>query len=291
MAEDIEVQEFFNRGAKLVPNVIGGALGAAIGLTGGPAGAIIGGIVGPYFAGTLERLTSEYITRSLGVRQKDRAAAGILLMQEAVRLRLDNGESLNSDQWETRENGRSSVDEVAEQAIQLMISSVDERRLPFMANFYASVYFSRDFRSDQAQAIGRKLETLSFQNMCVVHLVANGSLYSGHSRPTESARQWPIKDRVLANDIFDLKGIFVQVVAGEESAIALLGFDEVDPGIMRLSALGNLLHDMMGLNGISANDSTLVATRESLENISLYPLEDPDLVEAFSLGTINGGIF
>jgi hypothetical protein len=138
-----EVREFFTNGAGLASKWVGNVAGAGLGLAIiGPPGAILGASISPFIEHYLNRLTGEFVKRQMGQRQTDRAAAGIILLQRAINARIEKGEPLRGEDFTSAdETGRSAADELGEQAVFSIIASIEERRIPFLANFYTSLYF------------------------------------------------------------------------------------------------------------------------------------------------------
>ena len=251
---------------------------------------MLGAMAGPWIENGLQRLSGEFITRQLGERQLDRAGVGIVLLNSAVRKRVHDGQALRSeDFFRSDATSRSAADEVAERAILAMIAAIDEKQIPFLANFYASIYFSETVDQPNIPTLFALAEGLTYQGMCVINVIASGVLYSGIARGHGEPKPWPIGDQILARAIFDLRGMFLQIENGAEHANALLDYDEIDPSVMKLSLFGNLLFEMMGLSGISSNDSVLIGTRRSLERIAQSPLFGSDLAKIFTQATIDGG--
>ena len=135
---DDDLRSFFARGADIAAKITGNLVAASVGaLIVGPPGMMLGAMAGPWIENGLQRLSGEFITRQLGERQLDRAAVGIVFLNSAVRKRVRDRQALRSeDFFRPDATLRSAADEVAEQAILAMIAAVDEKRIPFLANFW-----------------------------------------------------------------------------------------------------------------------------------------------------------
>jgi hypothetical protein len=290
-ATNDEVREFFNNGSGLVSKWVGNVAGAGLGLAIiGPPGAILGASISPFIEHYLSRLTGEFVKRQMGQRQTDRAAAGIILLQRAISARIEKGEPLRGEDFTSAdESGRSAADELGEQAVFSIIASIEERRIPFLANFYTSLYFDTEIDRLSVPALVKIADGITYRAMCILSVVGSGKLYTGKSREHGETKPWPIDDHFIAKAVFDLQGIVVQRDSSDQAGTVMLGYDDVDPFIMELSQLGHQIYDKMGLAGIPTSDPDIEKTMQALKRIAAAPLAGPDLVKALEDG-LNPGL-
>lgn len=282
-ATDDEVREFLTSGTGLISKLVGNVAGAGLGLAiAGPPGAILGASLSPFLEHYLSRLTGEFVKRQMGQRQIDRAAAGILLLERAIKARLEKGAPLRGEDFITPdESGRSAADELGEQAVFSIINSIEERRIPYLANFYTSLYFDTEIERLSIPALVKISDGITYRAMCIISVVGSGKLYTGKSREHGEAMPWPIDDHFIAKAIFDLQGIIVQRDGSNQEGTVMLGYDDVDPAIMELSLLGRQIFEKMGLAEMPLSDPDILKTTIALERIAAAPLAGPDFVKTF----------
>ena len=180
------------------------------------------------------------------------------------------------------ETDRSAADELGEHAILSMIASVEEKRIPFLANFYTALYFDTSIDRSSVPALIKVVDGLSYRGMCILNIVGRGQLYTGNpGREHGEAKAWPVSDHFLAKSIFDMIGIVIQRQLDSQYDNAIIGYDEVDPALMKLGLLGDQLFDKMKLDGMSSDDPDLIETENALKRIAAAPLGGPDLVKVF----------
>lgn len=282
-ASDEEVREFLNNGSGLLAKLAGNVNGAGLGLLlAGPPGAILGASIAPVIEHSLIRLTGEFVKRQMGQRQTVRASAGIILLEQAIKARIAKGEALRGEDFSYHdESGRSAADELGEQAIFSIINSIEERRIPYLANFYTSLYFDSEIDRLSVPALVKIADGITYRAMCILSVVGNGTLYTGKSREHGEATPWPIDDHFIAKAIFDLQGIILQRDGQEQEGTVMLGYDDVDPAIMELSQLGRQIFDKMSLSEIPPTDPDIIRTTSALKRIAAAPLAGPDLIKAY----------
>jgi len=285
-AEPENVEGFLRNGLALASKVSGGMAGAGVGLImGGPPGALLGGALGPFLEHQFTRLAGEFVTRRLGDRQRVRAGAGTLLLASAIEEELAAGRSLRDDDFlDEDELGRRPIDEVAEQAILSMVDSVDERRLPYLSKFYASLYFDRDISRSSIPTLVNVVNSLNFRAMCILNIVGRRLVYTGHERATGEPVVWPVTDHIVAKEAFGLINSSVVVSKSDDQShhATILGYLDIEPGILQLSSIGRIIFDKMGLADMPANSPDLLETQFSLQNIASSASEE---------WSIDGGTF
>jgi hypothetical protein len=277
-ATDEEVASFFGRSTPLASRLIGSVGGAAAGLAiGGPPGAIIGALVAPFVTDSLERLTGEIMARQLGARQHIRAGAGLTLLEGAIKEHLSRGQKVREGEFSTAdESGRRPIDEVTEQAILAMINAVDERRIPYLANFYAALYFDETVSRTSIPTLSAIADGLNYRAMCILNLVGRRVLYTGAERVKGAPAPWPENDYIVAKEAFSLASasLLVSKYAGNDHYTAIMGYDDIEPASFLLSPIGEILFVKMGLSHMPHIDGALHETEQSLHRISACPYGD-----------------
>lgn len=277
-ATDEDVAAFFGRSAPLASRLIGSVSGAAVGLAiAGPPGAMIGSLVAPFVTDSLEKLTGEIISRQLGSRQYIRAGAGFTLLELALKEHLSRGEKVREDEFSTAdESGRRPIDEVTEQAILAMINAVDERRIPYLANFYAALYFDETISRTSIPTLSAIADGLNYRAMCILNLVGRGILYTGAERVKGTPAPWPKNDYIVSKEAFSLASasLLVSKYAGNDHYTAITGYDDIEPASFVLSPIGEILFAKMGIANMLNIDYALHETEQSLRRISACPYGD-----------------
>jgi hypothetical protein len=299
-ATDEEVASFFGRSAPLASRLIGSVGGAAAGLAiGGPPGAIIGALVAPFVTNSLERLTGEFMARQLGERQHIRVGAGFTLLAAAIKKRLSSGEVPREGEFSAAdESGRRPIDEVTEQAILAMINAVDERRIPYLANFYAALYFDETISRTSIPTLSAIADGLNYRAMCILNLVGGASLYNSEVGDDRVPAQWSGADHIVAKEAFSLvsSSILDSKISDKgndkEHYLLVSGYRELNPRRLILTRIGKNLFDKMWLATILSEDPSLIETEQSLKRISATADGDhgPDLSGAYQR-TIDLGEF
>jgi hypothetical protein len=278
-----EVRTFLQNGGKLAAKITGGVACATIGtLIAGPPGVLIGAVLAPFLEHQLTTLAGEFVTRQLSNRQQVRAGAGALLLTSAIQTHLAAGKSLRSDEFmDQNANGRQAMDELAEQAIVAMIDSIEERRLPYLANFYASLYFDDSVPRASIATLVEIADSLNFRAMGVLSILGRRTVYTGKQRAEGDASPWPVMDHVIAKEVFGLIGASIVVARSDELDYnsAILSYLDIEPGILQLGAIGHLMFEKMDLATMPINLPELIETEACLTRISMSAAENTlDLV-------------
>jgi hypothetical protein len=180
--------------------------------------------------------------------------------------------------------GRRPIDEVAEQAILSMIESVDERRLPYLSKFYASLYFDKNISRTTIPTLVSIVNSLNFRAICILNIVGRRVVYSGQERATGEPIVWPVIDHVVAKEVFGLinSSVIVSKSDDQNHHATILGYLDVEPGILQLGSIGRIIFEKMALAQMPSDSADLLETQLSLQNIASFPSEE---------WSIDGGTF
>ena len=284
-AELEEVEDFYQQGAALAVKMASGGAGALIGaLIAGPPGAVLGSLVSPFLEHQFNRAVGEIITRQFGERQRMRAAVGTVLLATNIENFIQRGQVLRSDNFDQQDaTGRRPFDELTEQAVLDMMNSVEERRLPFLANLYASLYFDSGIPRASIATFVSIANSLNFRAMCAVSIVGQKLIYTGKERVDGQPGPWPDLDHMVATEVFNLITTSVLVNKAEDVAhyATTLSSTDVEPGTLQLGPIGQIIYEKMGLFAINADVSDLIETQESLQRIASCPSGEPNFGEQF----------
>lgn len=282
-AEPEEVENFVRQGSALAVKMTSSATGAIVGAAlAGPPGAILGSLVSPFLEHHLTRAVGEFVNRRLGDRQRERAAAGSLLLAANMHSRLSGGQSLRSDGfYQADETGAGPFDELTEQAILDMMNSVEERRLPYLANFYSSLYFESDIPRTSIATIVSIVNSLNYRAMCILSIVGQSLIRTGKERVDGEPGAWSNLDHMIAKEVYNLVNASVLVNKADDAShyAATLGYTDVEPGTLQLGPIGQMVYEKMALSTMPVDLVDILDTQESLQRIALSPSGGPDFVE------------
>jgi hypothetical protein len=193
------------------------------------------------------------------------------LLQTAIQTRLDAGQSLRGAEFsKADETGRSAHDEVTEQAILAMIDAVDERRLPYIANFYTALYFD-NIDSTSIHTLASLVNTMNYRAICLLKIIGEKVIYSGKERLNTKMIEygWEDVDYVVAMETYSLYHSNLILCQPDDSvhAEAILGYGGLLPKNLLLDTIGQSLFERMELSTMADCDPALVETLESLNRI------------------------
>jgi hypothetical protein len=165
---------------------------------------------------------------------------------------------------------------VTEQAILAMINAVDERRIPYLANFYAALYFDETISRTSIPTLSAIVDGLNYRAMCILNLVGRRVLYTGAERVQGAPVPWPENDYIVAKEAFSLASasLLASKYAGSDNYITILGYGDIEPASFVLSSIGEILFAKMGLADMPHTNDALRETEESLRRISACPYGD-----------------
>jgi hypothetical protein len=148
--------------------IAGDMVGAGIGLIfGGPAGAVLGAGAGS----ALGAVASEFAGRVLGKRERERTGAVIAYAAAAIGEALGDGAQLRDDGFFVERDGRSSAREIAEGVALAARDAFEERKLPFLGNFYASAALDPALDAHLCAAMLRDATSLSWRQYTLLAAV------------------------------------------------------------------------------------------------------------------------
>lgn len=150
----------------------GQASGAAIGFAiGGPVGAAMGAITGG-----IVQISADSLRRRISSRQTTRI--GILLnsTKNTLSARLMNGETRRQDDFFEKNNGAySHYEEMLEDLLRAVTETIEERKIPFMANMLARFILSDDYQVYKMRDLIRRVEDLSFLQLKLLVITVDES--------------------------------------------------------------------------------------------------------------------
>jgi hypothetical protein len=250
---DSRLLAFIDLGAGIAGALAGSA---ASFLMAGPPGAFVGAAGGQLLKHSLKELAGEFVSRSLGRREKERVGAAILFAAEKVRERIDQGQSVRNDDFFAEDaNGRSAANEIAEGVILAAQREHEEKKLRFYGNLIASLAFAKEIDRGYANLLIRTAQQLSYRQLCLLELAGLMELTGGKL----SLRQGSYRDAVAAIGPAQIPVLFEAYDLYTRGLIhcggdALLGLADIAPAKLRLQGPGAVLFNLMELRFIDPSD-------------------------------------
>jgi hypothetical protein len=159
------IHSLIRAGQELVPALTG----AAVGSQGGLPGALLGAGLALGVGQAMQAVGDEIEQRVLGPRQRERVGAAWTIAARQIEERRSAGEQLRDDGFFERGEGpRSDGEEVLEGVLLAAADSFEERKIPFMANLFASLAFRSDINAPFAHYLARMAERLTYRQLCLL---------------------------------------------------------------------------------------------------------------------------
>ena len=246
----------------------------AVGTTALTTSPAVGGVLGVTVAHMLERGGNEIIGRKLAPRQNARVGRAIVVACIKLKEHQDRGRNpRNDDFFDDDLGGRSSADEVTEATLLAAMNSAQEQKVDFIAALLANIAVDPSIDVSTAHLLIELANTLSYRAFAVMRIAGDidAFRFGTRTRPGEGLSQAPTAFHPLMVEIFGLsrRGIIeLKDSADSADAYAVLGSNEIDPAKMRLSTVGQLLHDNLELSGFDTGSAMYLQTVEQLRGLS-----------------------
>ena len=221
---------------------------------------VLGAVVGASLAHTLETIGKDVIERNLSARQQLRVGRAIAIAYGKLKAFEQSGRLLRDDGFfSTSSGGRSCGDEVTEATLLAAMSSAEERKVDFIASLLANVATDASISSQTAHLLINQAERLSFRSFVLLNIASKIDQFEFGNRHEQAAPGSGLPDDLqgLELEIYELihSGLLVlSESSSPRSVIAVLGPDDVNPGLMRLTGLGRLLHANLCLQEMEQGD-------------------------------------
>jgi hypothetical protein len=126
---------------------------------------LLAGPIGVGIAHTLRYGANSFVNRVLASRERARVGVVYGLAAHEIKRRLDNGESIRTDEFfKPDATGRSSADEITEAVLIAAQREYEERKLPLIAKLIAQILFDSSIDVGMAHQLLRFAETLATAN-------------------------------------------------------------------------------------------------------------------------------
>jgi hypothetical protein len=245
----------------------------------------LGAATGTLLAVSMEAVGNDFIQSILTQRPKVRVARAISVAHVFLVDRMESGFTLRDDDFVRRvENARSPAEEVTEAALQVAMSSAQERKVDFIGYMLAYIATDSTIDLDTAHMLIDLAETLSFRSFMLLKMAAENDGVRIPARP----RSGSLPPSSLHSLMVDAYGLFRQGLvdfrdaADADDTYLIDSVEQVDGGRMHLTATGRLLGDCLGLPFADDKNPTYMSTLHSLVELSTY---------AMNRSVIDGGKF
>lgn len=259
------------------------SLGMAAKLSGGMVGVgttvmtanpFLGTALGVTLAHTLERVGTEVVERQLAPRQNVRVGRAIVVACIKLKEYRDRGKTPREDGFfDDDAGGRSAAEEVTEAALLAAMNSAQEQKVDFIAALLANIAVNPGIDVPTAHLLIELANALSYRAFAVMRIAGDidAFRFETRTRPGEALSEASTAFHPLMVEIFGLsrQGVIeLKDSADSADTYAVLGFDEIDPAKMRLSTVGQLLHNNLELSNLDTGSAMYLQTVEQLRGLS-----------------------
>ncbi|MFO1114450.1 MAG: hypothetical protein U1E28_02100 [Beijerinckiaceae bacterium] len=288
MARDEELRRLLERaiahGSKLA--------GAFVGITAAlKSGQPYLALSTPVIATALEEYGKGWIERQLGPRQEARVSRAVTVAVHKINERLSQGQLPRDDGFfDASEGHRSGVDEITEAALLAAMNSAQEKKVDHIAALMASISFNSDIGLEQGYQLVELAQSLSYRSFVLLKVFGEATTGSFPPRPDDSVAGLSRDTQSVMVDVFSLTRLSLMervTHEGSDDLQVVLGWGEVEPCFVRLSALGRLLYDGLELKSLPLDDGVYVRTMSELNRVAEAGNDPPSRVNA----AIDGGSY
>jgi protein-arginine kinase activator protein McsA len=256
------IRSFIEEGLHLIETAGGAGLGLALG---GPVGAMAGPLAAGFIIRRFKPLMRDLLERQLSGREQARVVCVWALAEASIKERLDKGE-LPRDDGFFSSSGKdwSSADNLVDGVLRTAQREHEELKIPYLAKLIECLTFSANFDDQLASHLLGIAESLSYEQFVTLSIFAAvkyGSIPHLRKAPLGSGEA-ALKELSLAAQIEDL--IARQLLDRDADSQPYLGQAIVVPSGTRLSTLGSLFVDALGLGQISGENGKIFVRIQSV---------------------------
>ena len=256
---------------------LGAAVGSGVGaVVAGPVGAVGGATLGALVQNAVQWIGKEIKDRQLSKREEKKIGTVYELAKIKIEENMKEGKTIRSDSFFSSNNGEnSSAEEVTEEVLFAAQRESEEKKLPFLSNLYANIFFDTTVDKPMAFQLLRIAEQLTYRHIQIITIIGGMQLAteSGGSTPLKKEAYKTIsgyKNISIATDIF---GLYRQGIIQSKSAL----FDPagITPSDLSVGGCGALLFNLMELSKVPFDTTVLdvVHFLSDNETIEMSPLK------------------
>lgn len=238
-----------------------------------PGGNLV--LVGAELAGIAIETTLEEVTnRDLSSRETARVAYSASVVISKIAKKLNNGESLRSDNAFFTNNGvqNSNAEELFEGVLLQCKRAHEEKKIRYISNIMANIAFDEDFGISEANQLLKLAENMTYRQLVYIAVINENELSSQNLR-TNKLTSPDFRDVLAHQELLELinLGVINQVMIDDqhmeitpeylhdcvldERYNSIFSWEEVLPGALVLSpTLGVIVNSVMDLDEIEDTD-------------------------------------
>lgn len=251
MSRDDNKKKIIEGGAAIVGSGIGAAAGTALG---GPMGTVAGAAAGSAIGTGVEKIISfvstEMLSRRLSKMEEKRTEVTIDLLREKISQNLSSGEQYRSDDFfDKKDNVESPAEELLEGTILSVQREYQEKKLPYVSNFYANLVFAERISPEEANQLLKIIDSLSYRQLVILKVIALYTIDESKLPKRITSFNDGIQgyDNIsIATEIYDLyrKGLVF-------SNNIILDVAGINPSALSINGCGAELFNLMELGKLS----------------------------------------
>lgn len=251
-----EVQAI-QKSSKIFSDVVSRTIAPLIGaVVAGPIGAVAGGVAGTLIKYGLE----EFMDRWLTPKEVKRVGTSAEFIINEINQRLQKGDELNVELFESRSNEISDAEELFEGVLLKCKNQYQERKLKFVANIFIASTFDKTISAVAANQILNVAESLTYRKLCILAFYGiKDEAYVSDEIMIEAYSWYENKQffsdlEILKQDIFELMN---QGLLTNDNT-ATFTSDDVIPGKYTLTDIGKVYFKTMGLSEIDKEETDMI---------------------------------
>lgn len=242
-------------GKEWLRNGINALSGTALGAAGVLATTIEGGaLIG--LIGGISPIAADYLSRSLSLKENERIKTVAFIAAERIGLNMRAGMKLRKDDFFEVKGTRPAAEEIFEGVLNIARSEHEERKLPYLANLYASIPFDPSISRGEANRLIQQLEILTYRKMCILALLYREAGFKGFREECIRNKKVSAELLSLMQDCIDLdnQGLLVQVDYEQSPSNGPHSWAFVVPALLRVTRPGGTLIDSAKLSQMPEAD-------------------------------------
>lgn len=233
---------------KLIENVgsvAGGAVGGVIGtVVAGPGGAVLGAFAGTLIENTIKKIGEDIKERKLSKAENKKVGSVYALASENISKKLIAGQVLREDNFfEESESDRSSAEEILERTLFAAQREAEEKKLPYYAQMFANIAFSKDVSRPIANQTIKIAEQLTYRQLLILNAIATFQISGIPLKKTAYGSVVGLTNVAIASEIFEL---YRMSLLSSSSII----FDNagINPSALSITGYGAHIFNLMELH-------------------------------------------
>jgi hypothetical protein len=248
------LKQLINNNADIISSGISGTLSLL--LAGDPLLAALAGPAGTLIERMLKGIGKKFSQRQLSPREDFRVGKVLAIAALEINQRLENGENYRNDGFfDQKPTDRSDAEEIAESIMLKCQREPQEKKILYMGYLKAGIAFDSNVSADMGHQLIKVAEQLTYQQFCILKLVAEKNSFGLRSENYRSYNRFP---RKLYPILYECKDLHDReyINFGDEVGF---GLTNTIPENMTLQGIGRDLFNFMKLTSIPDEDIIPIA--------------------------------